>query len=83
MSGSRKVKSDRVSVSAMVTSDVEVEVDPIDLIEAGWIREDDVPPDLNAGVIDAIESWHAENHTGAFLWCNDQPCNDVMKASGK
>lgn len=83
MSGSRaKVKNDRVTVSAMVTSDVEVEIDPIDLIQSGWLREEDVP-DLNEAVISAVESWHNYSHVGSFLWCNEQPCNDVVKASGK
>lgn len=84
MSGSRTEPT--VTIRGVeVEARIDVEVNSVALRDNGWVPEDEIPEpiDLNPDVIAAVERWHIEQHSGAFLWCLEQPCEDVVKESGK
>ena len=64
----------------------EVEIDPYDLEQEGWVYVGDgsSPKDMTTKVealTGVVHRWHDDNHPGLFQWCAERPCVDVREAA--
>lgn len=56
---------------------VEVEIEPEQLEEAGWVYvgTDELP--TTEHVLNIVRRWHEDVHSGPFRWCTERPCDEL------
>lgn len=67
----------RRRASVYVTT--EVEINPADLEDAGWVLAEDATPDLENRLLLIVRAWHDDAHAEAWPWCTQQPCRDLRE----
>jgi hypothetical protein len=56
------------------TADVEVDIAPAELEEAGWVY---VGPEASPStdlILGAVMRWHNDNHADSWRWCRHELC---------
>lgn len=57
---------------------VDVEIDPSELEDAGWVyvgKNEALPPTEH--VLDVVKRWHDFNHEGPWQFCFDPLCSEL------
>jgi hypothetical protein len=70
--------------SPYFTTEVDIEIDPHDLEEAGWVfvgDKDDKPltPSEGDAIRSTVRRWHDQAHPDAWRFCFLEPCRDIPK----
>lgn len=74
MTAARKEQPTTVYIST------EVEIDPYDLEQEGWVfvgKDGKPPATVVDEVMETVQRWHDEAHELPFMWCTERPCLDL------